>query len=103
VLWSPPEDWTRPAASWVRGGIWFVSGARYYCGLCGLGLRGRCRRNRGPVSAKGIYEMIKRRGKQAGVHVYPHRFRYHFSHTWLDRDGPGGDLMELNGWVSRRC
>ena len=56
--------------------------------------------NRGPVSAKGIYEMIKRRGKQAGVHVYPHRFRHHFSHTWLDRGGPEGDLMELNGWVS---
>jgi integrase/recombinase XerD len=56
--------------------------------------------NRGPVSATGIYEMVKRRGKQAGVHVYPHRFRHHFSHTWLDRGGPEGDLMELNGWVS---
>jgi len=46
------------------------------------------------------YEMIKRRGKDAGVHVYPHRFRHHFSHTWLFRGGPEGDLMELNGWVS---
>jgi integrase len=58
--------------------------------------------NRGPVSAKGIYEMIKRRGRQAGVHVYPHRFRHHFSHTWLDRGGPEGDLRELNGWVFPR-
>ena len=32
--------------------------------------------------------------------AYPHRFRHHFSHTWLDRGGPGGDLMELNGWAS---
>ena len=56
--------------------------------------------DRGPVSATGIYQMVKRRGKQAGVHVYPHRFRHHFSHTWLDRGGPEGDLMELNGWVS---
>jgi site-specific recombinase XerD len=56
--------------------------------------------DRGPVSAAGIYEMVKLRGKQAGVHVYPHRFRHHFSHTWLDRGGPEGDLMELNGWVS---
>ena len=24
----------------------------------------------------------------------------HFSHTWLDRGGDGGDLMELNGWTS---
>jgi len=22
------------------------------------------------------------------------------SHTWLDRGGPEGDLMELNGWTS---
>jgi hypothetical protein len=22
------------------------------------------------------------------------------SHTWLDRGGPEGDLMELNGWPS---
>jgi hypothetical protein len=27
-------------------------------------------------------------------------FRHHFSHTWLDRGGPEGDLMELNGWTS---
>ena len=31
--------------------------------------------------------MIKRRGAQAGVRVYPHRFRHHFSHTWLDAAG----------------
>jgi integrase/recombinase XerD len=32
--------------------------------------------------------------------VYPHRFRHHFSHTWLDRGGAERDLMELNGWTS---
>ena len=55
--------------------------------------------NRGPVTANGIYQMIVRRGRQCGVAVYPHRFRHHFSHTWLDRGGAGGDLMELNGWT----
>jgi integrase len=55
---------------------------------------------RGPLAADGIYQMIARRGRDAGVGVYPHRFRHHFSHTWLDRDGAGGDLMELNGWSS---
>jgi integrase len=30
--------------------------------------------------------------------IWPHRFRHHFSHTWLDRGGAEGDLMELNGW-----
>ena len=56
--------------------------------------------NREPLTANGIYQMIARRGRQAGVAVYPHRFRHHFSHTWLDRGGPEGDLMELNGWAS---
>jgi integrase/recombinase XerD len=56
--------------------------------------------NRGPMTANGIYQMIARRGRQCGVSVYPHRFRHHFSHTWLDRGGAEGDLMELNGWTS---
>jgi integrase/recombinase XerD len=56
--------------------------------------------NREPLTAAGIYQMITRRGHQCGVDAYPHRFRHHFSHTWLDREGPEGDLMELNGWTS---
>ncbi len=56
--------------------------------------------NGGPLTPSGIYQIIIRRGHQAGVVVYPHRFRHHFSHTWLDRGGPEGDPMELNGWSS---
>ena len=56
--------------------------------------------NRGPMTASGIYQVISRRGRQCGVRVFPHRFRHHFSHTWLDRGGAEGDLMELNGWTS---
>ena len=56
--------------------------------------------NRGPMTASGIYQMISRRGRQCGLHAWPHRFRHHFSHTWLDRGGAEGDLMELNGWTS---
>ena len=40
--------------------------------------------------------------RQCGVDAYPHRFRHHFSHTWLDRGGLEGDLMKLNGWASPR-
>jgi hypothetical protein len=29
--------------------------------------------------------MIIRRGRQVGVDAFPHRFRHHFSHTWLAR------------------
>ena len=56
--------------------------------------------NRGPVTANGIYQMIGRRGRQCGVDAWPHLFRHHFSHTWLDRGGSEGDLMEFNGWSS---
>jgi integrase/recombinase XerD len=56
--------------------------------------------NREPLTAAGIYQMTARRGRQAGVDAFPHRFRHHFSHTWLDRGGPEGDLMELAGWAS---
>ena len=56
--------------------------------------------NRGPLTASGIYQAVTRRGRQCGVEVWPHRFRHHFSHTWLERGGPEGDLMELNGWSS---
>ena len=56
--------------------------------------------NRGPMTVSGIYQVIARRGQECGIEVFPHRFRHHFSHTWLDRGGAEGDLMELNGWTS---
>jgi site-specific recombinase XerD len=56
--------------------------------------------NRGPMTASGVYQVIARRGLQCGIEVSPHRFRHHFSHTWLDNGGAEGDLMELNGWTS---
>ena len=59
--------------------------------------------SRGPLTPTGIYQIIARRGRQCGVTAYPHRFRHHFSHTWLDRGGAERDLMELNGWTSPRC
>jgi hypothetical protein len=56
--------------------------------------------NRGPMTAGGIYQAIARRGRQCGIEAFPHRFRHHFSHTWLDRGGAEGDLTELNGRTS---
>jgi hypothetical protein len=66
-------------------------GARSY----GWGANGR-----GPLTPAGIYQLVARRGEKAGLAVHPQRFRHHFSHTWLDRGGAPGDLMELNGWSS---
>jgi hypothetical protein len=37
--------------------------------------------NRGPMTASGIYQMISRRGRQCGLHAWPHRFRHHFSQS----------------------
>jgi len=59
-----------------------------------LGVRG------GPMTASGVYQMIERRGRGAGVEVNPHKFRHTFSHNWLDNGGAEGDLVELNGWSS---
>ncbi len=56
--------------------------------------------SREPLTAAGTCQLITRRGRQCGVAAHPHRFRRHVSHTWLDRGGPEGDLMELNGWAS---
>jgi site-specific recombinase XerD len=54
----------------------------------------------GSMTASGVYQMIERHGREAGVEVNPHKFRHTFSHNWLDNGGAEGDLMELNGWSS---
>src|ERR1700733_88960 len=55
---------------------------------------------RGPMTPSGVQQMIERRGLEAGVEVFPHKFRHTFTHVFLDRGGAEGDLMELNGWSS---
>jgi hypothetical protein len=62
-----------------------------------LGVNGRR-----PLGADGIYQMIRRRGREAGVAVYPHRFRHHFSQTWLGSDGEG-DSWNSTAGPPRRC
>jgi len=49
------------------------------------------------VTLDGIYQIVTRAGEKPGVRAWPHRFRHHFSHTWLDRGGEDRDLMKLNG------
>jgi Phage integrase family len=49
--------------------------------------------NREPLTANGIYQMIARRGRQADVAVYPHRFRHQYCAVLIvrspSRAGPG--------------
>jgi len=54
---------------------------------------------RGALAYSAIYQIVTRRGEQAGLgHIWPHVFRHTFSSAWLDREGQEGDLIELNGW-----
>jgi integrase len=57
---------------------------------------------RGPVTDSGVYQIVEKRAKQAGVpDVWVHRFRHTFAHEWLSGDGTEGDLMSIAGWRSR--
>jgi site-specific recombinase XerD len=57
---------------------------------------------RGPMTASGIAQMLKRRGADAGVPgLHPHRFRHSFAHRWLADGNQEQDLMRLAGWRTR--
>jgi site-specific recombinase XerC len=57
---------------------------------------------KGAMTASGIAQMLRRRGKQAGIgHIHPHQFRHTFAHRWLAAEGQEGDLQEIAGWRSR--
>ena len=58
--------------------------------------------SRGAMTESGITQMLRRRGRQAGVEdLHPHRFRHTFAHMWKTSGGDGDDLMRLTGWRSR--
>jgi integrase/recombinase XerD len=57
--------------------------------------------SRGPLTPAGIYQIIARRGRQCGLTAYPHRFRHHFSHTWLDRGEGRGVASDASFGTSR--
>lgn len=55
---------------------------------------------RGALGTTGIYQMVARRAKQAGIAgVHPHLFRHGFANDWLAAGGQEGDLAALAGWT----
>jgi integrase len=57
---------------------------------------------KGPMGTSGITEMVRRRGRAAGLAgVHPHMLRHTFAHAYLAANGAEGDLMQLTGWKSR--
>jgi len=58
--------------------------------------------HRGRLGESGIFQMIRRRGRQAGLgDIHPHQLRHSFAHAWLAEGGAEGDLMMITGWKSR--
>lgn len=54
------------------------------------------------MNRNSILQMLKRRGREAGVPgLHPHMFRHTFVDRWLRAGGSEGDLMELVNWNSR--
>lgn len=56
---------------------------------------------KGRLSDSGIYQMVCRRGEEAGLgKIHPHQLRHSFSHHYRLDGGNDSDLMVLAGWSS---
>lgn len=54
---------------------------------------------KGPLTDSGLYQLLERRGRAAGVdNVHPHRFRHTWSHEFRLAGGNDSDLQQLGGW-----
>jgi site-specific recombinase XerD len=57
----------------------------------------------GSMTGSGVYQVIRRRGKQAGLgNVYPHQVRHGFADSMKSGGASDDDLMRLGGWSSRQ-
>ncbi len=58
--------------------------------------------HRGPMTVSGVQQVVRRRGREAGLgEVNPHALRHSFAHSFLRAGGQESDLMQLAGWSSR--
>lgn len=59
--------------------------------------------HKGRMTDGGIAQMVRRRGREAGLGdgIHPHQLRHSFAHGWLANGGSEGDLMKITGWRSR--
>jgi len=56
---------------------------------------------RGPLGGDGVYHMLRRRAKQAGLdyhQVHPHLLRKMFASWWVENGGDEQRLMAIGGW-----
>ena len=56
---------------------------------------------KGRLGPSGIAQMVRRRGREAGLpDLHPHQFRHTVAHHWQAQGGEGSDLMRIMGWRS---
>lgn len=56
---------------------------------------------RGPLTASGMEQMMRRRTKKAGLgRIHPHQGRHTWAHEFRVAGGDRGDLKRLGGWKS---
>jgi len=58
---------------------------------------------RGPLTKRGMYDLVRRRVEAAGFtseRIHPHVFRKMFTTRWVDNGGPRDRLLQLCGWTS---
>ena len=58
---------------------------------------------KGALTDSGLAQIVRRRGKQAGLggDLHPHLLRHSFAHHYLSAGGQETNLMQLAGWRSR--
>jgi site-specific recombinase XerD len=58
---------------------------------------------KGQMTVSGLGQLVKRRGKEAGIEgLHPHMFRHVSAHRFLSAGGSEGDAMQLHGWRSHQ-
>lgn len=58
--------------------------------------------HKGALTDTGIFQLVKRRGRQAGLEIHPHQLRHTAAHRWMAAGGSESDLLAIAGWKSRQ-
>lgn len=58
-------------------------------------------KNKGPMTASGIFQMIQRRGERLGIDgMHPHQLRHTWAHLMKSAHMSDDEIMKLAGWRS---